>query len=73
MRNGHLSIVDSLYLSAREKLLIVRVADKCLLLGVSSQGIHKLNTLDPENVPEGEHPVQHSFVGVINSLKAKEI
>jgi len=51
MNMGHMKIVDALHLGTKERLLIVKVTDKHLLLGVSAQGIHPLHVLD-DNISE---------------------
>lgn len=51
---GHssdLKVITSLHLSAKEKVVVIQVADKQLLLGVTGQQINLLQTLDePLNI-----------------------
>lgn len=49
--SSELKIITSLHLSAKEKVVVIQVADKQLLLGVTNQQINLLQTLDePLNI-----------------------
>ncbi len=51
---GHLEIIDTIHLGSKEKIMVVRVAENYVLLGVSSSGIALLDTLDGQSVCESE-------------------
>ena len=52
---GYIKIIDALHLGTREKLLLVKVADTYMVLGISSGNINTLHVLD-KDLPE---PVEH--------------
>lgn len=65
-----LNIVTSLHLSTKEKLVVVQVGEKQLLLGVTSNQINVLDTLtEPLEVKE---PVNQQFVNTIQKLLKKQ-
>lgn len=65
-----LKIVTSLHLSTKEKLVVVQVGDKQLLLGVTSNQINVLDTLtDPLEV---KAPVNQQFANTIQKLLKKQ-
>ncbi|MEE4283031.1 MAG: flagellar biosynthetic protein FliO [Pseudomonadales bacterium] len=45
-KSGQLKIVDSAYLGPKEKLVLVRIADQHVLVGMNAQCITKLAQLD---------------------------
>lgn len=55
---GQLSIVDGLHLGNRERLVLVEVKDKQILLAITPGGINKLDSIDvvssAEKLPESE-------------------
>ncbi len=51
---GHLEIIDTIHLGSKEKVMVVRVAENYVLLGVSSTGITLLDTLDGQSVSRAE-------------------
>ena len=54
-RQGLISVLTTHYLSPKEKLVLVNLADKTLLLGVTPQGINTLHVLDqPLDGPANE-------------------
>jgi flagellar protein FliO/FliZ len=55
---GHMAILDALHLSARDKVVLVRVAEKVMVLGVSPSGISALHVMDNDlQIPENESVV----------------
>ena len=48
LNKGHIKIVDAMHLSTKERLLIVKVTNEYLLLGLSPQGIHPLHVLNDD-------------------------
>jgi flagellar protein FliO/FliZ len=52
MNKGHMKIVDAMHLGTKERLLIVKVTDKHILLGISPQGIHPLHVLGDDIVED---------------------
>lgn len=42
---GNMQLIDTMHLGSKERLVIVRVIDEYLLLGVSAQGINRLEAL----------------------------
>ena len=65
-----LKVVTSLPLSAKEKLLVVQVGEKQLLLGVTSSQITLLETLDkPLDV---KAPAKQQFAASIQNLLKKQ-
>ncbi|GAB1258078.1 flagellar biosynthetic protein FliO [Aurantivibrio plasticivorans] len=46
LQNQHMQIVSSLSLGAREKLLLVELGEKQLLLGITAQNINTLHVID---------------------------
>lgn len=67
---GYMKIVDSMHLGAKERLLIVKVTDKHLLLGVSPQGIHQLCALTDE-LHETQKPELAGSQATFNQLLSK--
>jgi flagellar protein FliO/FliZ len=64
--SGQLRVIAGLPLGARERAILVQVGDKQLLLGVTSQQISLLHTLDtPINT---EQPVQGDFANKLRQL-----
>jgi len=69
---GHMRVVDALHLGTRERLVIVQVQDRHLLLGVSQQGIHPLHVLGadfPGGMTEGAAETPPSFSQLLSRLK----
>lgn len=54
MNRGHMKIVDAMHLGTKERLLIVKVVDKHILLGVSPRGIHALHVLTEDVVERSD-------------------
>ena len=48
--NGLIEIINSLSISTKEKLLVIRAGSDYLLVGISSSGINKLHELDENDV-----------------------
>ncbi|MGJ8692221.1 MAG: flagellar biosynthetic protein FliO [Thalassotalea sp.] len=69
VQSEDLKIITSLALSTKEKLLVVQVGDKQLLLGVTSQQITLLETL--ETPLEVKAPVNQQFAASIQKLLKK--
>lgn len=69
--NG-LKIVTSLHLGAKEKLVVVQAGDKQLLLGVTTQQITLLETLDKPLVNSNENSVDFAQ-SLVKLLKKKAI
>lgn len=69
--NG-LKIVTSLHLGAKEKLVVVQAGDKQLLLGVTTQQITLLETLDKPLVNNNENSVDFAQ-SLVKLLKKKAI
>lgn len=65
-----LRIITSLHLGSKEKLVVVEVGSKQLLLGVTSQQINVLETLD--NPIEVNTPVNQKFTESIQKLLNKQ-
>ena len=56
-RGRHLKVVEQISVGQESKLLLVRLEEHCLLLGVTQQGVTCLKELSPEEVAawqEGE-------------------
>ena len=71
---GHLKIVDALPVSTRERLLLVRVADTYLLLGVSPGSINALHVLDQKLEDKGIESVpdfKAQFRSLFGSAKTR--
>ena len=71
INHGHMQIVDAMHLGAKEKLLIVKVVDTHLLIGVSPQGIHKLQELDASLKLQEKEEVESSFLNILSNMKYK--
>ncbi len=58
VNKGHMKIVDAMHLGTKERLLIVKVANQNLLLGISPQGIHPLHVFSGDLIDGNivEHP-----------------
>lgn len=54
MGAGHMETLDRIVLGPDRSLLLVRVAGKVLLLGITSQQITRLEELNPELFPQQE-------------------
>jgi len=57
---GYIKIIDAMHLGTREKIVLLKVADTCMVLGVSANGIRTLHVLD-EELPEAEANVVDDF------------
>ena len=60
-------VINSLSLSTKEKLIIIRVGREYLLIGVSNAGISKLHVLNPsdiENLNTSGKSLQSSFTNI---------
>lgn len=66
---GHLKIVDALALSTRERLLLVKVADTYLVLGVSSGAINALHVVK-ENLDDRVSEPNPDFKSQLQNLFA---
>ncbi|WP_440875594.1 flagellar biosynthetic protein FliO [Thalassotalea sp. PLHSN55] len=67
-----LKVVTSLHLGAKERIVVVEVGDKQLLLGVTAQQISLLETL-PEKLPQNA-PLSADFSqSILSVLKGKNI
>lgn len=64
-----LRVVSSLSVGARERILLLRVADKHILVATTPQAIAPLHVFDemPEDLPEPE-PQGNSFAGLLQSM-----
>lgn len=51
-QSDDIKIITSLHLSSKEKLLVVQVGEKQLLLGITAQQINVLDTLDEHIEPK---------------------
>lgn len=74
-KNGNFEIIDRLVLSRESSLMIVRMHDKVLLLGVTGQRIEKLDELDPELFSAMENPEnpERSFSGIFKDAVNKSL
>jgi len=72
--NGQLKVVGGLTLTQRERLLLIQVGKKQLLLGVSPGGISTLHELE-ENIDTNDDskPSMESFAHKLQSLLGKQI
>jgi len=72
--NGQLKVVGGLTLTQRERLLLIQVGKKQLLLGVSPGGISTLHELE-ENIETNDDnkPSMESFAQKFQSLLGKQI
>ena len=68
--HGHMKIVDAMHLGAKEKLVIVKVLDQHILLGISSQGINKLQELEASSELQQQRS-EGNFTTLLNNLKYK--
>ena len=57
--NGHLKIVDSAYLGPKERLVLVRIGDQHVLVGMNPQCIAKL----------AQYDAQAEFTGALEHAK----
>ncbi len=67
---GHMKMVDTMHIGTKERLLIIKVTDKHLLLGVSQQGIHPLHVFSEDFVEEAV-PVDTDAAPIFNQLLSK--
>lgn len=70
--SGPLSIIASLSVGSRDKIVIVAVGEQQVLLGIGPAGIVKLKDLDKPVRVENE-PVIHSFKSQLNSMLGDRI
>ena len=72
MNKGHMKIVDAMHLGTKERLLIVKVIDKHILLGISPQGIHPLHVLGDDIVEDNNQngvEIQAGFSQLLAKMK----
>lgn len=50
---GYISVIDAMHIGTREKIVLLKVAGTCMVLGVTSNSIKTLHVLDGE-LPETE-------------------
>ena len=65
--SGPLSIIASLSVGSRERIVILKVGEEQLLVGISPAGIVKLHNLDEAIEAEGL-PLSNSFKSQLNSI-----
>ncbi len=65
--SGLITVLDRSYVGQDRQLLLVKVADKTILIGVTASHIEKLCDLDPEKLPS--LPVKTSDVNFAELLK----
>ncbi len=70
MNKGHMKMVDTMHLGTKERLLIVRVNNEYLLLGLSPQGIHPLHVLG-DDIVESEGHEQKEAPPAFNQLLSR--
>lgn len=69
-QTSDIKIITSLHLSAKEKIVVVQVAEKQLLLGVTGQQINLLQTL--EQPLDIKAPVNQQLAASIGKLLKKQ-
>ncbi|MFT5133765.1 MAG: flagellar protein FliO/FliZ [Gammaproteobacteria bacterium] len=75
INKGHMRIVDAMHLGTKERIIIVKVANQHLLLGVSPQGIHPLHVLTDDIIEEEKlrpSESQTTFNQLLSKMKFKE-
>lgn len=80
-RSGYMEILDRLAVSQDKCLEIVRIGDKCYVIGVEPSGITLLKELELDQLekigkagktgPAGEEPPLSSFASILSRLKQK--
>lgn len=48
---GYINVIDTMHLGTREKIVLLKVGDSCIVLGVSPGGVKTLHVLDGD-LPE---------------------
>ncbi len=72
MNKGHMKIVDTMHLGTKERLLIVKVTNEYLLLGISAQGIHPLHVLSDDLIEtDGQEQEEPVFNQLLSKMKLK--
>ena len=70
---GHIKVIDSLHLGTRERLVLVKVSDIYLLLGISSGQINTLRVINelPDNLEQVNPDIKARFHELLSSVKLK--
>ncbi len=70
--SGRIAILDRTFVGQDRQILIVEVADKTMLIGVTANHIEKLCDLDPDQLPSlPEKPQDVTFKGLLDGMLKK--
>ena len=72
--SGYMKVIDALHLSARERIVLVKVADIYMLLGISSGGINALHVITepfPKELESSQSNVKTRFQEMLSMTKLK--
>lgn len=70
--SGWISILDRAYIGQDRQILVIQVADKTMLIGVTASHIEKLCELDPGQLPSlPGKPQEAAFKGLLDSFLKK--
>jgi len=73
MNRGHIKVVDALHLGSRERLILVKVTDIYMLLGISSCGINTLHVINelPDDLEQLSPDIKTRFRDLLSYTKLK--
>ena len=69
-----MKVIDALHLSARERIVLVKVADIHMLLGISSGGIQALHVITeplPKEFESSQSDIKTRFQEILSVTKLK--
>jgi len=70
--HGPMQLIGRLPVDARRSVVLVRVADQVLVLGVSEAGITRLGEVDAQSIVTSPEPPTRSFADVLAALKGRK-
>jgi len=66
----HLELIAQMPLGPRERVVMVRVQDRILVLGATGAQVSLLTELAPGSIPPADPKTGHAFANVLQSLQS---
>ena len=71
--DGKMQVVDGVSVSARDRVLLIQVGEKQVLIGVSPSGISRITTFDESVISPEENMTENVFSGLLQKQLKKRV